>query len=173
MTLTGGCRTPLPPKRAWFMDALKVGINHEGELAAHSIRVLKRQRMKCAQILHDAITGAGFDESPAEMLKRRARCRGQGQMVEMSAIKHARTRDTVWAGGNLDRVQPGILAYTNDRVTKRRCCLTEDYLQPEDARVEVDEAVEIGCENCNVIQPGQKRHQRHPLSEELLHEVSW
>ena len=66
--------------------------------------------------------------------------------------------------GDLGGMDPRVRAGAQDGVAERRRRLAEDDVELEDVAIELDEAVEVGGEDGNVVDAGQHGHREAPSS---------
>lgn len=88
------------------MDTPERNINHEGELAAHPIRIFIRERVKCTEVIDHAVAGSAADESVANLVERSTGGGRQGDVIKMSALEHPWSRSCMWISRGFDGVQP-------------------------------------------------------------------
>ena len=105
------------------VDALEARIHDQGELAAHAIGVLEPQRVERAEVLDVPVAGAARHEPFAQRGERLGRARGEGEVVEVTALEHRREPFGVCAAADLGGMDPRVLPRPHDGVSEGRCGL--------------------------------------------------
>ena len=144
------------------MDALQRRIDDEGQLGLHAVRIREPDAVERAEILDRAVGGAACDEPITQRLEVLGRRSTERDVVEVPALEHRRQRGAVSVLGNLGGMDPRVLAGAEDGVTERRGRLTEHDLELEHVSIELDEAVEVGGQDGNVVDAGQHGHRAPP-----------